>query len=172
MVKTLLSAARRHSFLLISALIVNAAASADSATDKAPVFTLPVLDGSKNVSLADYQGQVVYVDFWASWCGPCRKSLPFIEGVRADLKDQGFEVLAVNLDEETAPAYDFLQQHPLSFPILHDPSGDTPDSFGLRGMPTSYLIDRDGNIHSVHEGFRTADAEKIRAEITALVSKK
>jgi len=143
-----------------------------SSTEAAPEFRLPYLTQKGNASLSDFRGKVVYVDFWASWCGPCRKSLPFLDSVRNELKGKGFEVLAINLDEDVKTAREFLKQYPVSYPTLHDAEGKTPDAFGLRGMPTSYLIDRNGNIRLIHQGFKPSDSEKIRAEIISLVSAK
>mgnify|MGYP001303174872 CR=1 FL=1 len=156
--------------MFISALLTTQVVSA--AGDPAPDFKLPYLTQKGNTSLSAYRGKVVYVDFWASWCGPCRKSLPFLDGVRKDLKGKGFEVLAINLDEDVKAAREFLKQYPVSYPTLHDADGNTPDAFGLRGMPTSYLIDRQGKIRVIHQGFKPSDSQKIRAEITALVSAK
>lgn len=131
----------------------------------APAFTLPTLDGSGKMSLEQYRGQVVYVDFWASWCGPCRKSLPLLNELRQELHDQGFEVLAINLDDDAADGLRFLEQFPVQYPTLHDSQGDTPQRFGLRGMPTSYLIDRQGNLVAKHEGFKPSDMKKIRQQV-------
>lgn len=140
--------------------------------DNAPDFRLPLLTQKGQLSLSSYRGKVVYVDFWASWCGPCRKSLPLLNGLRSELKGKGFEVLAVNLDEDIQDARTFLEDFPVSYPTLYDGAGKTPEAFGLRGMPTSYLIDRKGRIQAVHQGFRPGDISSIQAEVTELLKQK
>lgn len=135
----------------------------------APDFKLSLLDGSKSVKLSDYRGQVVYLDFWASWCGPCRQSLPAMNGLQSDLFRKGFTVLAVNLDEEAAAAKNFLQQFPVNYPVLADAAGKTPESFGLQGMPTSYLIDKTGKVALVHQGYKDGDLREIRQAVQQLL---
>lgn len=139
------------------------------AGEAAPAFTLPALDGKGQVSLQQYRGKVVYVDFWASWCGPCRKSLPLLNELRNELHGQGFEVLAINLDDQAADGLRFLERFPVDYPTLHDESGDTPQRYGLRGMPTSYLINQQGELVAVHEGFKPSDMKKIRQQVTELL---
>ena len=124
---------------------------------------------SSNLSLAELQGKVVYLDFWASWCGPCRKSFPVLEQLRQQLGSQGFEVLAVNVDEFEADALQFLTELPVSYPVVRDGSGTTPKAYGILGMPTAYLIGRDGVVRLVHAGFKTSDVEKLRVEIIKLL---
>ncbi|WP_416396530.1 TlpA family protein disulfide reductase [Allohahella sp. A8] len=139
------------------------------AATPAPDFQLPVLNSDSTQSLSEYRGMIVYVDFWASWCGPCRKSLPQLSKLRNELVEAGdFEVLAINLDAKTEDATRFLSQFPVSYPVLLDPKGKTPEAYGLVGMPTSYLIDQKGNIVSKHEGFRDGDIEKLRKEVETL----
>ncbi|QFU75564.1 TlpA family protein disulfide reductase [Halioglobus maricola] len=129
--------------------------------------TLP-LDGSQT-ALADLRGKVVYLDFWASWCGPCRLSFPQLEALRQEFGPQGFEVLAVSVDEDVDDALEFLQQVPVSYPIVWDPQGESPASWGILGMPTAYLIGRDGVINRVHQGFRKGDGARLREEIIKLL---
>ena len=151
------------------------AAEADSATKpQAPAFTLPLLNGNgltgTEASLSDYQGQVVYLDFWASWCTPCRKSLPWADALYQELKDQGFTVLAINLDEEQEMAMEFLQEVPLSFPVLYDGTGTVPPQYQVVGMPTSYIVDRDGKLRAVHTGFNPASADQVADAIRTLIA--
>ena len=127
------------------------------------------LTGSE-VSLSDYQGQVVYLDFWASWCTPCRKSLPWADALYQELKDQGFTVLAINLDEEQEMATEFLQEVPLSFPVLYDGTGTVPPQYQVVGMPTSYIVDRDGKLRAVHTGFNPASADQVADAIRTLIA--
>jgi len=135
-----------------------------------PPIDLPLLPaGPENIQLADLHGKVVYVDFWASWCGPCRVSFPLLEKIRTELGPRGFEVLAVNVDEFVEDALKFLMQHPVSYSIAYDPQGATPQAYGIRGMPTGFLIDREGVVRKVHQGFRKSDAEKLRTEIVELL---
>ena len=121
------------------------------------------------MSLKSLRGKVVYLDFWASWCGPCRQSLPLLNDLRKELRRKGFEVLAVNLDEEKSDAKAFLKQFPVSYPVLLDPKGKVPLKYDLPGMPTSYLIDRKGKIRKVHVGFKKQDMSKIRKEVMSLL---
>lgn len=143
-----------------------------SAGDTAPNFKLPRLERSGDIQLKSYRGKVVYVDFWASWCGPCRLSLPELNTLRKKYRKQGFEVIAINLDEEKEDAMEFLKEFPVSYPTARDVEGTTPDKYGLQGMPTAYLIDRKGKVSLVHEGFKKTDSEELSAHIATLLKKK
>jgi len=167
------AASLRWRFGLVAAALLLAAAPA-LAVDvgkPAPAFALTPMNSSAPVSLEQLKGKVVFVDFWASWCGPCRQSLPQYEKLRADLAHEEFAIVAINLDEEVAEATAFLEQHPVNYTILRDPAGDAPKAFGVAGMPTSYLIDRDGIVRAVHTGFDPADIDKLRVEIHGLLEK-
>jgi peroxiredoxin len=167
------AASLRWRFGLIAAVLLLAAAPALAVEigKPAPAFALSAMNGGTPVSLEQLKGKVVFVDFWASWCGPCRQSLPQYEKLRTDLAHEEFAIVAINLDEEAAEATAFLKQHPVNYTILRDPAGDVPKAFGVAGMPTSYLIDRDGIVRAVHTGFDPADIDKLRVEIHALLEK-
>lgn len=137
--------------------------------DKAPDFTLATDNGQ--LQLSQLQGKVVYLDFWASWCGPCRKSFPWMNEMQARYGDQGLVVLAVNLDNDTPQAKKFLEQYPAQFRIAYDPEGRVPALYGVKGMPSSFFIDRDGQLHSSHVGFREKDQAPLEAAIQALLGK-
>ena len=139
----------------------------------APAIDLPLLstspDTAAKLSLAELRGKVVYLDFWASWCGPCRMSFPQLEQLRHELSPRGFEVLAVNVDEFEADALKFIEEIPVSYPLVRDEEGVSPRAYGILGMPTGYLIDREGVVRLVHQGFRRNDGAKLRAEIIELL---
>lgn len=143
-----------------------------SAGDQAPDFKIPRLEAKGMISLKQYRGKVVYVDFWASWCGPCRQSLPALNDIRQEFRQKGFEVIAINLDEERDDAMEFLKEFPVAYPTARDTSGKVPEAYGLVGMPTAYLIDRKGKIEFVHEGFRKSDIEELKQKINTLLSQK
>lgn len=136
----------------------------------APSCAIPAFAGDGRVDPAALPGKVVYLDFWASWCGPCAKSFPFLERMHNDLAGRGLEVVAINLDERREDAAHFLAKHPASFTIGADPEGKCPRLYGVKGMPTSYLIDRQGRIREVHEGFASGDAPKLRAQVERLLA--
>jgi thiol-disulfide isomerase/thioredoxin len=142
--------------------------------DPAPDFKLPLLTGKKVISLQDYRGKVVLVDFWASWCGPCRASFPAYEKLREQMqakygKNQ-FEILAINLDMGTQEALDFLKQHPVHYPILRiSPGGIIQKNYDLIAVPTSFLIDQKGIIRLQHAGFSDAYVNLIQQEAGKLL---
>lgn len=106
-------------------------------------------------ALEKHKGEVVYLDFWASWCGPCRKSFPWMNKIEAEYKSQGFSVISVNLDANKDLAAKFLNETPASFTVIYDPKGKIAKHFKIQGMPSSILIGRDGKIKSSHTGFFT-----------------
>ena len=150
--------------LLLTMIFSSAVLSAGAAPD----FELEGLDGK--IKLSEYKGKVVYLDFWASWCGPCRKSFPWMNKVQSRYQSQGFEVVAVNLDSKRADADKFLAQLKPNFDIAFDPPGDVAGLYELQGMPSAYLIDRKGQLHSVHMGFRNKDIALLEHEIEMLLN--
>jgi len=162
------------SFAALAALLlacVAAPALAVEAGDTAPVFQAKALDGKSTLSLDAYKGQVVYLDFWASWCGPCAAALPAIDQLQKEFGDQGFQVLAVNVDKDIKDARRFLSRRPVGYPSVANPDGSIPSSFEVETMPTSFLIDRNGVVQYVHKGFRSGDEDELRNHIQALVAK-
>lgn len=139
--------------------------------EPAPDFTLPsIYENQPEIALADLAGKTVYVDFWASWCAPCLTSLPLYNDLYHKYRDQGFEIVAINLDNPIEDGLDFLLDTPLDFLIPADPDGDSAELFGVIGMPSSYLISPDGEVKLVHMGFRNGDIEIIEAEIQKLLA--
>ena len=159
----------RNLITLVASLVISVQVCAVQVGDTAPAISLPQLSGGKTLSLKQYRGKVVYLDFWASWCGPCRQSLPLMNEVRNRLKSKGFEVLAVNLDEEPEAGLAFLKLYPVQYPVVSDVKGTTPATYKIQGMPTSFLIDRKGKVRQVHVGFKKGDIKKIESEITELL---
>ncbi len=137
--------------------------------DFAPDFSAPRLDKSGQVKLSGYRGKVVYLDFWASWCGPCLVSLPLLEEMRKKFPADEFQIVAVNLDTEPAKAKRFLKKRPVGYPSATDPAGKLPEMFGVETMPTSYLIDRNGVVRYVHAGFKKQDISEIQSLVRDLV---
>jgi thiol-disulfide isomerase/thioredoxin len=138
--------------------------------DKVVDFSLPGKQGT--VKLSDKTGSVIYLDFWASWCGPCRQSFPWMNQMQAKYKSKGFQVVAVNLDARTDDAMKFLAQVPADFTVAFDSKGQTPRFYGVKGMPTSFLIDRSGKVLLQHIGFRPADKEDIEKQIQSALEGK
>ena len=167
---------RRTGGLLLTALLaltlMPSISLALGAGDKAPDFAAPNLSGAGNVELSKYRGKVVYLDFWASWCGPCLKAVPAIEEMRSEFPADHFQIVAVNLDQKKKKAMRFLKKNPVGYPSASDPAGRLPEQFGLETMPTSYLIDRDGVIRYVHRGFKSGDDKHLRDEIRALIGRR
>ena len=133
----------------------------------APVnFTLPLLDGT-NVSLSQYKGKVVFLNFWATWCGPCRSEMPSMETVYQKLKDQGLEMLAVNLGESRNDVSAFMNQYRLSFPAVLDERSITGSYYNVQAIPSTYIIDRRGLIIARLVGSIDWNTPKITAALEA-----
>ncbi len=160
-------------FALTAAVAVALAAAPARAIapgEAAPAFALP--DGSgATVSLAKLEGRVVYVEFWASWCAPCRRSFPWMGEMQKKYGPQGFTIVAVNVDKKREDAAKFLALTPAAFTVVYDPVGTVPTAYDVKGMPTSYLVDRSGKVVFVEAGFRDdmkAGAEaRIKAALEA-----
>ena len=123
----------------------------------------------QDFSLGKYKGKVVYLDFWASWCKPCRRSFPWMNGLMQKYPSDQFEVVTINLDQQNKDMYRFLEQVPAQFDVYHDPAGNIAEQFKLEGMPTSYLINRDGKIISKHIGFNENKKQELETEIESLL---
>jgi len=141
------------------------AAEPPGAGQPAPDFDLPGRDGA--VQMAALKGRVIYLDFWASWCGPCRQSFPWMNQMQARHGNRGLQVVGINVDKRQADADRFLAETPASFPIGFDPTGSTPRRYAVKGMPSSFLIGSDGQILLTHSGFRDEDTAPLEAEIVA-----
>lgn len=119
-----------------------------------------------------YRGQVVYIDFWASWCIPCRQSFPWMNNMQKKYQTQGFKVVTINLDTDKENALEFLQSYPAQFDVVYDPKGKLAKKFKLKGMPNSYMVNRAGKIVSAHVGFNDEKRKAYEQEISVLLAEK
>jgi len=133
-----------------------------------PAVSLPSLKGEA-VSLDTFREQVVLVNFWATWCGPCRQELPALEALRQRYKDRGFDVVGVNVDSERANAAAFVEQFKLSYTVLLDPEFTAAKQFGANAMPISYLVGRDGRVARVFTGFSKKKWPLMEAAVAEMV---
>lgn len=140
-----------------------------SAAELAPDFVGLDIHDEKPLRLSDFKGKVVFLDFWASWCPPCLLSLPAYDKMRAEISSIDFEIIAINVDEDPEDGIFFLEDHPVSYPVLKDPVGDIGKPYKVRSLPVSFLLDRDGNIVQSYRSFSLGDEEEIKAEIEALI---
>lgn len=153
--------------LLVSALLIAATAVADEIVP-APGFALPDLT-QKEVQLESYKGKVVYLDFWASWCVPCRKTFPWMNEMQKKYSAEGLEIIAVSVDKNRAEAEKFLAKYPAEFGILHDGERKVTKLYKVKGVPTSYLIDREGNIRSATLGTSPEHFAELETKIKQLL---
>jgi len=157
--------AKRSWILLLAAALAAPALALDKG-DALPPLVLPTADGTP-LDLASLRGQVVLVDFWASWCGPCRESFPWFAEMHDKLAARGLRIVAISLDEERKDADRFLAMHPAPFTVLFDAEAISGPLFALPAMPSSYLVGRDGIVRARHAGFRAKDRDALAAEIEA-----
>jgi thiol-disulfide isomerase/thioredoxin len=136
-----------------------------------PAWELPLIaNGEGTVTDSTYLGRVTYVDFWASWCGPCRLSLPALNRLSQEFDSADFGVVAISVDYVDEDALDFLKRYPVDYPVAIDKTGNSGRDFAVAGMPSGYLIGRDGLIREVHIGFRKGDEAFLRKQIQVLIS--
>ena len=162
MVKNKLSSFKLIACLLFSVFIANSYA--DAPLD----FTGKTLDG-KNLRLQEQRGNVVMLNFWASWCGPCRKEMPLLETLQKKYQRIGFVLIGVNVDEDTEAAKRFLADVTTSFPMVLDNKGDISKLFNVDAMPTSIFIDRSGKIRDIHKGYKAGDEKAYEKIIKKLI---
>ncbi|MGD8429473.1 MAG: TlpA disulfide reductase family protein [Ectothiorhodospiraceae bacterium] len=143
-------------------------ASAAEKSYPAPDFTLKSNSG-ENVRLAELRGQVVLVNFWASWCGPCRQEMPALDALHKRYKSLGFTVLGVNIDERQAAAEELLSDIPVSFPVVFDGNSKVSEAYDVSAMPSTFIVDRDGNVRYVHKGYVPGDEDKYQNVVRELI---
>jgi thiol-disulfide isomerase/thioredoxin len=144
------------------------ASGASGPAGPAPQFTLDSRAGSK-ISLAQYKGQVVMLNFWASWCGPCRQEMPLLENIYKKYNKMGFTLIGVNVEPDSKAAEGFLKQTPVSFPVIYDKDSTVSKAYDVSGMPSTVIIDRKGNIRVLHRGYKPGDENEYLDSIRTLV---
>ncbi len=154
-------------FLTVILLLFTLSTNVTASNQKAPDFSLKTQSG--NITLKELQGKIVYLDFWASWCVPCRKSFPWMNEMHDRYKDKGLVIVAVNLDKDPELVAKFLSDYPAKFKIAYDPSGKSAEAYKVLGMPSSYIIDRKGNIIETHIGFREKDKADLEKKISSFL---
>ena len=137
-------------------------------TGSAPDFTLKSAD-DRNVKLSEYRGEVVLLNFWASWCGPCRQEMPFLDELHNRYKALGFTVLAINVENDTAKAHRLLEELKPGFPVLFDSTGTVSELYDVVAMPSTILVDRNGNMRFLHRGYKPGYEEIYLEQIRHLV---
>jgi peroxiredoxin len=139
---------------------------------KAPDCALTKINDKQPYDLQQFQGEVLYVDFWSSWCPPCAKSIPFLNELDRDLKNSGLQVIGVNMDQAPEDAKAFLAKYPANFTVVSDANETCAKGFDVQAMPSSYLIDRNGVIRHIHLGFRDGEAKELRVLAEQLLAEK
>jgi thiol-disulfide isomerase/thioredoxin len=134
----------------------------------APAFQLDSLDG-KAVNLADYKGQVVMLNFWASWCGPCRQEMPILEQLHKQYRAKGFTLVGVNVEPDSGAALKWLKNTPVSFPILFDRDSVASKLYEVQGMPNTVIIDRQGRVRFIHRGYKPGEENEYLDQIRSLI---
>ena len=157
---------------MVSAGTTVAAPGASGGEYQAPDFRTTTLEGNSQgvpFQLNQLRGQVVYLDFWASWCVPCRISFPALDQLHKKYRGRGFEVVAVNKDVVAADTGRFLARFPVGFTLVGDPDDRIVRAYQVKSMPSGYVLDRKGRVRFVHEGFRSDSAAQIEAQIIELL---
>jgi len=134
----------------------------------APAFQLASMAGAP-VSLSQYKGQVVMINFWATWCGPCRQEMPLLEQLHKKYKPMGFTMIGVNVEPDSTLASGWLKSTPVTFPILFDTQSEVSKLYSVAGMPSTVIVDRKGNLRWLHRGYKPGDENKYLDQIRALV---
>ena len=147
--------------LVIVSGVVSTLASAASMTGRAPDFTLTTQDGT-SVSLSELRGQVVMINFWATWCGPCRQEMPLLDALYQRYNRLGFTLLGVNVEEDPSGADEYLAETPVSFPILYDRANNVSKLYDVNAMPSTILVDREGNVRYLHKGYQPGYENEYR----------
>jgi peroxiredoxin len=160
-------AVRGTAALLLAFPLVSGSALA-GATGPAPSFSLPARDGS-TISLTQFKGQVVMINFWASWCGPCRQEMPLLDSIYRKYNKMGFTLIGVNVEPDRSAAEAWLKQTPVTFPVLFDTKSVVSQLYGVPGMPTTVFIDRKGNVRTLHQGYQPGDENEYLNQIRSLI---
>ena len=154
--------------VLVAVVSILVLGSVHAESDMAPNFTLKSRSG-KNIKLSEFRGQVVLINFWASWCGPCRQEMPILEKLYKKYKSLGFVILGVNVDDEPAQAESLLKLIDVTFPVLFDADKKISEKYKVTAMPSSFFVDRDGRIRSEHKGYLPEYELLYRNEIKKLI---
>jgi len=165
------AAVMRRAALVAAFAVVSTATLAAGVGDPAPVFALRDAHGD-TLALEALRGRVVYVDFWASWCGPCRRSFPWMNELQSRYGARGLAIVAINVDKSPADAARFLERNAAHFAIAYDQAGATPLAYGVLGMPSSYLIDAQGKVVEVEQGFHDERKAALEQRIQALLAER
>ena len=159
-----------RSWLGVTAAIVMAtsAVSAGLKQAHAPDFTLKSSNG-ENLRLSEYRGDVVLINFWATWCGPCRQEMPVLSELHDRYRALGFTVLGVNVEADTAKAKKLLKDMPVSFPVVFDSDSVVSKQYDVVAMPSTVLVDRDGNMRYLHKGYKSGLEDVYQQQVRELI---
>jgi peroxiredoxin len=159
---------KRIVIAVVASFFVMSAAQAGLVEGVAPDFTLKSRSG-ENMKLSEFRGDVVMINFWASWCAPCRKEMPLLEDMYKKYNDLGFVLLGVNVEEDSSNANDLLREIPVSFPILFDDKNEISKLYKVVAMPSTIMVDRDGKMRYIHHGYLPGYEEKYVKQIKELI---
>ena len=147
--------------IVIFSMVLFSVSYAEQVKKPAPDFTLKSMTG-ENVKLSELRGEVVMINFWASWCGPCRQEMPLLDDFYKKYKNLGFTLLGVNVEEDSSKAAGYLAEVPVSFPILYDNTNSVSKMYDVDAMPSTVLVDREGNLRFLHRGYKPGDEKEYK----------
>jgi peroxiredoxin len=160
--------ALRSLIVLAGAMLAALPSTAGEVSGRAPDFILPAKSGGQ-VALSELKGQVVMLNFWATWCGPCRQEMPHLEALYRRYGDLGFTLLGVNVEKDSSGADEFLRDTPVTFPILFDAQSEVSALYNVIAMPSTVLVDRSGNVRFIHHGYKPGYENEYQTQIRALL---